>query len=356
MSVPKPGAIDCDLHVVVPGNDVLLPYLSDYWREQVVSRGLDLLELSSYPRRNPLAGRDDWRDDKGRPGASLDRLRSDVLDRFGLRMAVCNVVYGGQAVFNADFGIAVCSAVNDWVRAAWLDAEPRLRASIVVPMQDPEAAVAEIERMAGDRRFVQVLMLSTGDAPLGQRRYWPIYAAAVRHGLPVMLHPGAAHRFAPSYVGWPSYFIEDYALQSQTLQGQLLSLVYEGAFHRHPDLRIVLAESGISWLPSFLWRFDSTWRALRMEVPWLEEPPSAVVRRHVRLTAQPFDAPEGRADMAALLAQSGIGGMLMFATDYPHHQFDADAVLPPHLPGDLVEAMCVTNPLSTYPRLAEAMT
>jgi hypothetical protein len=44
--------------------------------------------------------------------------------------------------------------------AALLDREPRLRASILVPAHNPDLAVAEIERVAPDRRFVQVLLLA----------------------------------------------------------------------------------------------------------------------------------------------------------------------------------------------------
>src|SRR6202012_3247478 len=105
----------------------------------------------------------------------------------------------------------------------WLDQEPRLRASIVVPMQDPERSVAEIDHWAQDPRFVQILMLATGDSPFGQKPSWPIYEAACRHNLPVGIHPGHSGRYAPTYVGWPSYYIEDYAAQAQSLQGQLLS-------------------------------------------------------------------------------------------------------------------------------------
>src|SRR3546814_17555312 len=94
-------------------------------------------------------------------------------------------------------------AVNDWMAREWLDREPRLRASIVVPPQCPELAVEEIERCAADRRFVQVLMLAMDEMPLGRRHYWPISAAAEKHGLPVGIHAGSAYRHPVTPVGWP---------------------------------------------------------------------------------------------------------------------------------------------------------
>jgi len=45
--------------------------------------------------------------------------------------------------------------------------------------------------------------------------------------------------------------------------------------------------------------------------------------------------------------------MLLFATDYPHWQFDGMGALPEGLPADLVRRIAVDNPLSTYPRLGE---
>src|SRR4029077_14299781 len=112
------------------------------------------------------------------------------------------------------------------------DPEPRLRASMVVPMQSPDLAVAEIERLAPDRRFVSVLLLGGGDLPLGKRFYWPIYEAAERHGLPVGIHLGTAYRHAPTGLGWPSYHVEDYVDQATTFQAQLASLVAHGVFSK----------------------------------------------------------------------------------------------------------------------------
>ena len=61
------GAIDCDLHATVPAMSALLPYLDDYWRDHLVSRGTDRLNLAltSYPPNAPFSGRPDWRSEAG---------------------------------------------------------------------------------------------------------------------------------------------------------------------------------------------------------------------------------------------------------------------------------------------------
>ncbi|MBV9786180.1 MAG: amidohydrolase, partial [Acidisphaera sp.] len=217
-----------------------------------------------------------------------------------------------------------------------------------------ELAVAEIERCAADRRFVQVLLLVSGETPLGRRQHWPIYEAAARHDLPVGIHAGSAYRHATTPVGWPSYYTEDYVGQAQAFQQQLASLICEGVFAKFPDLRVVLLESGFTWLPSFLWRLDKYWRGLRMEIPWVDRPPTDIVREHVRFSLQPVDAPPQRGQLDQLFEQLGSDRLLLFSTDYPHWQFDGMAALPEGLPADLVRRITSDNPLETYPRLMEA--
>jgi predicted TIM-barrel fold metal-dependent hydrolase len=354
IAMMPPGSVDCDVHIGVPDNAALLPYLEPYWREQVTSRGIEALDLATYPPKNPLSCRHDWRPGKGKPGTDLGVLQRNVLDDRGVALAVCHTVYGGQVVLNADLGAAICKAVNRWVAKEWLDKEKRLRASIVVPMQEPGLAVAEIDRCAADSRFVQVLLLASGDMPLGKRYYWPIYEAAARYDMPVGIHPGHAGRFAPTYVGWPSSHLEDYAAQSQAIQGQLLSLLYEGVFGQFPTLKLVLMESGVSWLPGFCWRADNTWRAMRHEVPWLARSPSETLHEHLRLTTQPFDVSDDPATLDALLQQFPAENMLLYASDFPHFHFEGGKVLPGGISHDLATRIAVRNPIETYPRLSEA--
>ncbi len=349
------GAIDCDIHPGVPGIKALLPYMNDYWRDAFVSRGMDNFDLASYPTGAPITCRPDWRAAGGKPGTDRAQLQRQALDHFGTRFAICNPLYGGAVTVSETMGAAICSAINDWIAAEWLDADPRLRASIVVPAQAPHLAVEEIERLAGDRRFVQILMPAAGEMTYGKRYYWPIYEAAVKHGLPVGLHAGSMYRYAPTSNGWPSHFLHDYVAGHQVFEDQLLSLVSEGVFTKFEALRVVLIESGVSWLPAFLWRSIKTWRGVRGEVPWVKRPPAEIIRDHVRLTMQPLDAPPDPAELAGIIAQIGSDDMLLFATDYPHWQFEGDAAIPAGLPEGLLRKIMVDNPLATYPRLRETV-
>jgi predicted TIM-barrel fold metal-dependent hydrolase len=124
----------------------------------------------------------------------VDTLRAHLLDRAKPEFAICNVLHGAQIMMSEDLSAALCRGINNWLQKEWLDRDPRLRASIVVPIHSADLAAEEIDRMAGDPRFVQVLLLSMAELPLGRRQNWPIYKAAERHGLPVGVHAGSSFR------------------------------------------------------------------------------------------------------------------------------------------------------------------
>jgi uncharacterized protein len=353
MKVPQ-GAIDCDLHPAMPSVAALLPYLGAYWRDQFIDRHIDrtAFTLTSYPPNSPLSARPDWRLPSGAPAGDLDSIRRHALDPFGPRLAICNVLHGGVALFNEDMSAALCSATNDWTAQELLDREPRLRGSILVPAHNPERAVAEIERVAKDQRFVQVLLFAMGEMLLGRRIYWPIYAAAEKLGLAVGIHAGSTYRHAPTSSGWPAHRVEDYVAQSAAFESQLLSLLAEGVFQKFNGLRVVLIESGFTWLPNLLWRTAKSWRGMRPEVPWIDRSPAELIREHVRVTLQPVDSPKGDAEtLKKTLEHIGSDRMLLFSTDYPHWHFDGDDVLPDGLPEATVRRLMIDNPLETYPRL-----
>lgn len=369
MHEERRGIIDCDVHPTIPSTRELLPFLDDYWRELTTMRGFDrtVLNLNSYPPTTPLAARRDWLPgtdrvaigsgrsggDAGmqRPGSDAAGMASQLLDPFGIDVAICNPLHGAALLHSEEYAAVFCSAVNQWIRKNFLDRDPRLRASITVPLDYPEGAVEEIERCSDDPRFVQVLLLASGAAPLGKRRYWPIYEAASRHGLQIGVHAGSAYRFPTSPIGWPSYYLEDYVNNAQAFESQLMSFVGEGVFTKFPDLKVIFIESGFMWLPSAMWRANKTWKGVRPEVPWIKELPSEIIRRHFRFTLQPVDEPPAPEQLSAVLEQLGSDELLLFSTDYPHWHFDGLDAVPGTIPAALTARMQWENALETYPRL-----
>ena len=351
MSATAANAIDCDVHPEVPAFKALLPYIEPYWRNSFLERGIPGFETNSYPPNAPLSTRPDFRRRDGAAATDIKNLTGQVFDQWQARVAICNCLYGVEVIFSEDMAAAVARGVNDWIAKEWLDRDPRLRASIVIPTQNVELAVDEIERVAKDKRFVQICMLAMQETPLGRRHWWSIYRAAERHGLPIGIHPGSTHRQSLSSLGWPTYYVEDYTAYAQAFQSQLGSLVCEGVFAKFPGLKVVLMESGVTWLPTFLWRLSKFWRGVRSEVPWVDRSPADIVRDHVRLTIAPFDAPPDPDVVERMVDHLRSDDILLYASDYPHWQFDGDDAIPRGVPEGLRRKILVDNALATYARL-----
>jgi uncharacterized protein len=132
---------------------------------------------------------------------------------------------------------------------------------------------------------------------------------------------------APNASGFTHSYLEDYLANSQiVVQAQVTSLVTEGVFAQLPELRVTLAECGSTWLPTLLWRFDKDWKGVWREVPWLDTPPSEVVRAHFRLTTAPMHLPADPVQAREALDLLDTE-MLLHASDYPHDHGDGSARL-----------------------------
>ena len=205
-------------------------------------------------------------------------------------MGILTCGYWVQSVHNEDLAASLATAINQWQIDHWLEKDARLRASLVVPSQNPLLAAREIERFGDHPGFVQVILPVRSYSLYGISEYNPMYAAAVKHDLAIGIHL-AVLLASTTPVGWPSTYIEECADMAQIFQAQVLSLISEGAFARFPELRVVLIESGFVWMPAWMWRMDKEWKGLRRDTPWVVRPPSDYVREHIRMTLQPMDAP-----------------------------------------------------------------
>jgi hypothetical protein len=176
-----------------------------------------------------------------------------------------------------------------------------------------------------------------------------MWEAIARHNLVAGIHFGGAPGNPPFPSGWPSYYFEEWAGMAQVFQSQLASIVSEGVFDLFPNVRVALLESGFTWLPAFMWRFDKEWRNLRQLVPWVKRAPSDYIREHVRLMIQPLDAPPTREELLETIAQLGSDDLLLFASDYPHlHTVDPLDAFLPHLPEELARKIRGENARALY--------
>jgi uncharacterized protein len=344
------AVIDCDVHNTVPSIEALLPYLTERWQDYILEHGIKSLEPNYYPVGSPLSARPELKQaSRAIPGSEITHLQEQVLKPWNTEYAILNCLYGVQMIHNQDWAIAMAQAVNDWQKEEWLAKDQRLRASIVVPSQNPAKAAEEIHRLGNDPGFVQVLLLVRSEKPYGKQYYWPIYEAAEQYGLPVAIHAGGNTGYPIMPVGWPSHYLEDYVSQAQAFQSQLISLISEGVFSKFPKLKVVFMESGFTWVPSLMWRFDKNWKGLRREIPWVDRLPSEIMKDHLRLTTQPLDEPENPIFLLEIIEQLGSEDMLLFSTDYPHWHFDKkEEAIPPEIPEPLKEKILWKNAKALY--------
>jgi len=311
-------AIDCDVHCAPASYDALLPYLSDYWRQNIAEAGIRLTGVAhAYPHGVVAAA-----------PSSYEELTSRVLDGAAApRLVLLNCLTGFETHRNPYFSAAVASATNDWMREEMLARDDRLRASLVVSTVSTEDAVAEIERVGDDPRFVQVLLPVRGDLPWGHKINHPIFAAARSHSRQVALHAWGRAGKAPTPSGFTTTYLEDYVGNQPIAQAQVLSFVSDGVFERFPDLRVAVAECGFAWLAPLLWRFDKDWKGVWRELPWLKRRPSEYVVEHFCFTTAPAHLPDEAAAVGQLLEMMDAPGMLTYASDYPHEHGDGMSLL-----------------------------
>lgn len=325
-SPAKLKVIDCDVHHALRAPSDLHPYLARRWHDHIENFGRRLpvpfQHSSPYPKVAPALSRtDSWPPNGGPPGSDLAFMQEQLLDRYNIEYGMLHLLSGGMDERNQDLAAALCSAINDWQYENWTQKDSRLKAAIVVPGEDPAAALAEIARWAGNTDFVQIALTTHAIEPLGRRRYWPIYEAAEAHGLPLGLHTSGFNGRAVTGSGWCSFYVEEQHNVALSQQQLAISLVCEGVFERFPTLKAVIIEAGYVWVPSVAWRLDQHWARMRAEVPHLTRKPSDYFRSNLWYSSQPADEPERPEDLRQVLDWIGWD-RLLFSTDYPHWDMD----------------------------------
>ena len=358
--------IDAAVHNEVPSTRALFPYLPPYWVEHLEQTQFKGPSDFYYPTNSPIAARPNSRPAPdevvapltGRtraaaaagppPASALGVVQREVLGA-GAEAAVLCSPYPVDSLHNPDAAVAFATAVNDWQIAEWLDKDPRVKASIVVPIQIPELAIREIERVASHPGFVQVALPIRTQHPLGSRLYHGLWEAIARNNLVAGLQFGGAPGVPPTPSGWPSYFMEEYVDMAGVFATQVTSIVCEGVFDRFPTLKVALLESGFTWLAPHMWRFDKEWKNLRRLVPWVRRMPSEYIRDHFRLTVQPLDAPASTKQLLQVVEQLGSDDMLMYASHFPRvHAADPEETLIQHLPESLARKVRSENARALY--------
>ncbi len=329
--------VDCDVHPYPsPTNSHLVAeHTPEPWRTRFFAEGHAFKHGSSVVFDPPEyfsshAMREDTRPPTGGfPNSDPDFALEQLIRGAGVDIAILGPM-ARQEVIPED-ELARCAGYNGWLAEAWLgeaNDHGRWRGSICATLTDPVGSAAEIERWADHPMMVQALVMPEIRTGFGDPRFDPVFEAATRHGLPIATHVsrGPDERLPLSPVGPGSWYVDVFTpLEPMLYASHLTSLVFDGAFARHPNLRVIFIEGAFTWVLPLMWRLDEIWRARRGELPHVKRPPSEYIREHVHFTTQPIEDPEERNELIEYLDWMKVDDLLLFSTDYPHWSYDDPA-------------------------------
>jgi predicted TIM-barrel fold metal-dependent hydrolase len=217
------------------------------------------------------------------PGCYDPVQRVKDMDLDGVQAACCYPSFPGFAggtfgrAEDKELALLCVQAWNDFNIEEWYESAPdRFIPLALVPYWDPIASAAEVRRVAA--KGVRGITFPESVTPLGlpsfHTDHWePLWNACEETGLSVALHFGSSG-FVPSFgmqgaeVGGPPLdpsapFAVAIALFATNLMWTTVDLMFSGTLQKHPDLKFVLAEGGIGWIPYVMERTDYTWERHR---------------------------------------------------------------------------------------------
>ena len=342
-----PGAVDGDGHVLEPP-DLFERYLEPRHRDRAIrirkdERGLEYLEIDGRPSKLVRGGM---------PAAlgAMDRLGGHVYEReprTGLRYAdeaplgamdpierlkrlemenieraflypTLGVLWVAECE-DEEIAQAYLRAYNRWIVEFCSGSEGRLIPIAQLSLGDPEAAERELRRAAAEgARGVWVPPFVHNRKPVGHPDHHRVFAAAAELGLPLGIHPSfeprwaAPGRFGDYTSAQFSFFLN--VVAPDAVRHAFTSLFQYGVFARLPELRVVVLESGASWIGYWLDRMDAVY-ASPQGIPvrqLLPEEPSAYFRRQCWIAGDPDET-----TLAAVIPRVGAD-RFFWASDFPH--------------------------------------
>jgi predicted TIM-barrel fold metal-dependent hydrolase len=247
-----------------------------------------------------------------RPGGFDPDVRVKDLDADGVWGEVLYPTIGlfGFMIPDPELRMACARVYNTWLAETFATSS-RFAGTALIPVQDVNAAVCEIERVATlGLRSVMLPMHAPVDHPYNLDLYNPIWAVAQANQMPVSFHVGTGTN--PVTERGPGGAVINYVEVGLGAQRTLAYLAASGVLERFPALHVVMVECGAGWLAWALERMDEAFEEHHWWVnPKLAERPSEYVRRQGHVT---FGA-----DASAVINR-GITGVepLLWASDYPH--------------------------------------
>ena len=234
--------------------------------------------------------------------------RIEDMDRVGIDVEVLSLSTPNVYFAPQERQAEVARLVND-AYAELIAKEPkRFKGFASIPMDDPDAALRELDRALGELRLNGVIVLSNiNGRALTDPRYRPFFQECDRRSVCVFIHPmipANADNFAEYVLGPIIGFPFDTTLA-------VARLCYDGVFKELPRIRWILGHLGGA-VPYLFERMDNGWRDFAEGRAKIEELPSVYLTRLYYDTVS-FSAPSLR------LALDQVGAdHLVMGSDYPH--------------------------------------
>ena len=191
------------------------------------------------------------------PGHRDLDFRQAVLDEAGVQMQVITFTAPGTSIETPDRAVELCRVVNDAFAAEARARSDRFTSLATLPMNAPEAAAAEAERVVGELGLPGVMLLSNASGvPLFEERFWPVYERLNEAGAVIYIHPTypVGVEVMERFMLMPMVgFLMDTTLAAA-------GLIYGGVVERFPEITWVLAHLGGA-VPYLAERFDRGFEA-----------------------------------------------------------------------------------------------
>lgn len=306
------SANSADSHVLEPADlwESLPAALRDRGPRARLENNAELVFFDGqFIRRDPL----DYAESIRPPGAHDPRARLRDLDTDGIWGEALFPSMGLWIYLTADPVLAMACAeiYNDWLRDTFLSVSDRFIGAGLLPVADSKAALAEFTRLDGLGYQAALLPAQPpGDIRYNDPAFEPLWDAAEQTGIKVCLHVGTGH--FPIVERGGGGAIVNYVESVIPTQRALAYFVSSGVLDRHPRLRLLLVEGGVSWLPGMMDRLEEGYRQhARFVRPKLSLTPSELIRRQVSATFQHDRA------LLETVAFTGVEALL-WGSDYPH--------------------------------------
>jgi predicted TIM-barrel fold metal-dependent hydrolase len=248
-------------------------------------------------------------------------MRLRELDKCGIEMMILSLnAPAVQAIHDTKRAIAVAREANDICAEHVAKRPDRFQSFAALPMQDPEAAAAELTRCVKELGFVGGLVngFSQAGTPetvvyYDQPQYRPFWKTVEALGVPFYLHPrNPLPSWSKIYEGHRWLLGPNWAFAAETAV-HALRLIGSGIFDECPNLQIVLGHLG-EGIPVQLWRIDG--RNMWMGEPHRYPAKHGVghyFRKHFHVTTSGnFSTPA----MVNAIAEIGVE-RVMFSVDWP---------------------------------------